>query len=589
MRAGLLAVGLVALAAGCANVSPYSDDDNPVSDAGAGDGGLCQVRVDFTPEVPIAGATATVIARSAIAGSVGLVSYRWTISHAGAPIEPTALTDGRRDVEFPVPSPGIYSVWLEVGDGCQGFYGSLNVLPPGANTRAVRLRFVPPPSAQVPPQEQIVTVTGGSDQTVNVISLDAGQLFPVTVRAGDQPVSAYLRFISRTTPDAAVEAFSDDSGASTVRLIAGQYDVLVVPTSAALAPRLITGFDPFTRALTVDGGAALTGVVRDGAGVPVAGARVSVTSGATPSTVATTAADGSYRLRWRDDPAATETLTIAPLAGGPLPRVDAALDLAGRSAVDVRFAPIATRDLAGLVVRAGGGPAVATEVVVHATVATAATLLDGATPIGTAAGSYRRQVRTDDAGALPALQVARVPGAIVAAHAGGAAMRADLGTATRFDLATATATGRVLGRDGAPIGGGVTVRAVLVGEFAFASAPVTTATTTADGRFAIEIAAGVSYQLTVAAPTAGHAELAVAVTSAGSTAALGDLRLPAALTVSGEVRATGQSAGLGAVGIAALCHLDCAGLDRSRPLGSAVTDAFGGFRVRIPDPGVAGP
>ena len=41
------------------------------------------------------------------------------------------------------------------------------------------------------------------------------------------PVAAYLRFLSRSAPDVAVEGFSDDAGVASVRLVAGRYDVLV--------------------------------------------------------------------------------------------------------------------------------------------------------------------------------------------------------------------------------------------------------------------------------------------------------------------------------------------------------------------------
>jgi hypothetical protein len=49
---------------------------------------------------------------------------------------------------------------------------------------------------------------------------------------------------------------------------------------------------------------------------------------------------------------------------------------------------------------------------------------------------------------------------------------------------------------------------------------------------------------------------------------------------------TGDSTGLPAVGVSALCYL-CAGLERERPLGDAVSDVAGSFAVAIPDPGAA--
>ncbi len=591
------ALGLAALALGCGG----SDDGSPVtpaidaapspSDAGSSMNDAqpgCEPNVTLTPGMPTAGPGLTVIARSEPVGAMGLPTYRWTVALNDVPILFRPLTENQSRIEFPIETAGRYGVTLDLGGSCQSYYRELNVQALGANSRVMRLRLVPPPGGPAPPQERIVSVTGGqNEQTIGEVLLDPGQVYALAVRGPDAvPVAAYLRFVSRGTPDSSVEAFSTEAGAAAVRLIAGQYDVLVVPTSAALAPRVVTGFDPFDRTLTVDGGQVLTGVVRDGTGAAVAGARVSVTSGGTPSTIAVTAADGRYQLRWRDDPGAPEVMTVVAPPDRALPRLDATLDLAGHATIDAGYAAIATRDLAGTIVRVGGAPAVATEVVVSATVAVAATLADGATTVATVPGRYRREVRTDATGALPALRIARVPGLLFAAHGSGAVDAADLGAATSFAPTTTTATGRVVRSDGAAAPG-ATIRAVLIGELAFAGAPVATAIAGSDGRFSLAIAAGAPYRLVALDPTGAHAELGLAVAASTTPIALGDLRLTATIAVSGTLVTAGQTGGRRAVGIAALCHLDCAGLDRVRPLANAVTDTGGKFVLGVPDPGIA--
>lgn len=578
-RGGGAVVALFLVSCGAGGDTGDIDD----GDAGMPDAGRCAVAVDFTPEQPVSGLGATVVARSTLMGSAGLIDYQWTVSRGGVPVAITPLASDERDVEFPVEVAGIYDVHLGVGGDCQGFYGALNVRAPGARTTVVRLRFVPPAGVALPLQEQIIAVTGGADQTINVVALDPGQVFELSVRDHTSaPVAAYLRFLSRSAPDVAVEGFSDDAGVASVRLVAGRYDVLVVPASGGLAPQYVVDFDPFVDAITVDAGEELTGVVRDGAGAPLAGARVSVASGSIPSTVATTAADGSYRLRWRDDPVSAETWTVVPPERSGWPRIDASVELNERATIDATLAPLGARDLVATIVRVDGEPAASTDVVFDAVIADAATLTADGVPLATVSGRFRRAVRTNGAGGLPSIVVPGVPAMVFAASGTGAAGLTDLSLASSLGLSTTTATGRVLGSDGQPVAG-ARLRASLVDDLAFTGAPSADAVAGDDGTFSLSLAAGVGYQLVVVDPALDDASLRREFST--DLAALGDLVLGPALAVSGQVRKTGQPGGLRGVGVEALCYSGCAGLDRSRPFGSAVTDASGGFVIAVPDPG----
>ena len=580
---GLASAALVAVAAACGG-DMAGDDDSP--DAGGNDGAVsCIAVVSFEPMT--AQAPATIVARSDVFNASGVLTYAWTVKKNGADVPFTALDADSRDIQFDAATAGVYQVDLSVGLDCQAFHGDFNVQQPGANTRVVRLRMVPPTAIAAPPQERTIIVPGGADYAAGILTLDAGNPYPVQVRDGAAaPVAGYLRFTSRATPDAVVEAFSDTSGSASVRLVAGRYDVLVVPSSSALAPRVVLDWDPALGQLLVDSGTALGGSVLDAAGAPVAGARVSLMSGTVPSTVATTAADGSFSLRWREG-SAIEKITVVPPSASDLPRLDAQVELGALAAVTIRHASVPISDVGNTLIRVGGAAAVSTDVLVDLSRASCGTVRDGTTVLAQAIGSHRRTLRTDAAGRLPASRFVDGTGAAFI-HSTGPGARVALALplgATVDAAAVVTISGRVL-RSGGTARADARLRATLTGPLAHTGAPIPTATAAADGRFTIALAAGADYAITIVDPTADDATLDIDLAGVG-TQDLGDLGLPAALTVSGEIRASGQSVGARAVGLAALCHLACTGIERSRPLGEAVTDPAGRFVVAVPDPGVS--
>ena len=378
------------------------------------------------------------------------------------------------------------------------------------------------------------------------------------------------------------------SGNAAVRLVSGLYDVLVVPTSAALAPRLVQAWDPLTGALTVDAGTLLTGSVLDAAGGAVEGARVSVLAAGVPSTVGTTDATGAFSLRWRDG-ATVEALTVVPGPGSDLPRLDAQLELGALAAITVRHAAVPTSDVGNTLVRVGGSSAPSTDVLISLSLPSSGTVRDGATVLAQATGSHRRTLRTDASGRLPAARFVDGAGAAFITTTGpGATAALTLPLAGPIDGAAAVAVTGHVRRSGGADRSGARVRAVLTGPLSHPDAPVPVATAGSDGRFSILLAAGAPYTLAISDPTYDDAGLTRSL-SAAAVEDLGDLDLEAALSLSGEVRAMGQTVGARAVGIAALCQVStCAGVERSRPLGEAVSDPGGRFVIAVPDPGVGG-
>lgn len=586
---GRALAGLLVVAA-CGGDGANDDDGNQDAATG-GDAVGCRVIVDFEPMAPIA--PATVVARADLDGSSGVSTYTWSIRKrdTGADIPFTPLASNMQDIQFEAATSGVYDVSaIAGGSSCNSFFGPFNVSEPGANSRPVRIRMVPPTSIAAPPQERIITVTGGADFAAGIVTLDAGSTYPVQVRAAQTsaPVPGYLRFTSRATPDAVVEAFADQSGNASVRLIPGRYDVLVVPTSSSYPPRLFSDWDPLLQQLQMDGGIQLGGSVLDASGTGVGGARVSLVSNGVPSTVATTATDGTFTLRWREY-ASIEKLTVTPGPGSDLPRLDAQVEIGAQTTLVLRHASVPSSDVANTLVRVGGSPAASTDVLVDLTLPMAGTIRDagGTNVLAQATGSHRATLRTDATGRLPAAGFVNGTGGVFIASAGaGATSAVSLPLGGTIDAAApVSVSGRVM-RSAGGVRAGARVRATLTGALAHTGAPIPGTFTGADGRFTLSLAAGASYALTLSDPTADDAALVVDLASA-ATQDLGDRTLPAALTVSGEVRASGQSVGARSVGIAALCHLACTGIDRSRPLGDAVTDAAGRFAVAVPDPGVS--
>jgi hypothetical protein len=583
----LLLVGTVFALSAC-GASGSGDDDGAIVDGGGGDASTsCNAVVQFEPMMPVA--PATIVARGDVFNASGIVTYGWQVRRLGVDVPFTPLDNDSRDIQFEATQAGVYEVWLEVGGMCAGFYGQLNVMQPGAQTRSVRLRLVPPSSVLAPPQERAIIIAGGADFSAGIVSLDAGNLFSLVVRTpAVEPVPAYVRFTSRATPDAVVETFSDATGALNARLVPGRYDVLVVPTNPALPPRAFLDWDPILGTLAIDNGITLGGSVLDAAGAPVAGARVSLTSGGVPSTVATTAADGTFSLRWREG-STVEKVTVVPPVGSDLPRLDAQVEIGAMMSIVIRHAAVASSDVGNTLVRVGGTPAASTDVLVDLALPMAGTIRDGGgtNVLAPAAGSHRITLRTDASGRLPAARFVDGTGSAFIASAGpGAIASIALPLGGSLDAAApVTVTGHVL-RSGGTDRGGARVRAMLTGALAHPGAPVPTVSAGSDGRFTLSLAAGASYEVTLSDPTYDDAALVVDI-AAAATQNLGDRTLPAAIAISGEIRATGQSVGARAVGVAALCNDTCTGIDRSRPLGDAVTDAAGRFVVAVPDPGVS--
>lgn len=438
-------IAAAALLASC-GADFAGDDDGTTPDAGVPG---CEVFADFDPALPVA--PATVIGEATITTSGDLFGTReltWVVEPPTGPsFEPDPLDAGNTRVSFGAAAPGIYEVHVFASIGgvdCDDYEWGLNVSD--GTEAAFVLHALPSPEHAAPPQQLDVRVTGPEFSLD--LALSAG--VAVTANAG---APAYLRATDRAAAGLApvaltIEGFADAAGDFALRLRpTSTYDLLIVPEGNAIAPALLTELSTgqITGTLDLAAADAVTGVVLDAAGDPVAGARVALSVGGVPSTVATTDAAGAFALQARLDGALLGgvAVTVAP-AGGALPTLElpasAGLTLAPGEPLTIRYAPgTAARTESFTVVTSTAAAAPGARVHFAArSIAAAGTVAAGVTAPLDAPGTARVDAIADGAGALPALAL---PPAVydVAVIPADAATAAEPGAALARARATATA------------------------------------------------------------------------------------------------------------------------------------------------------
>lgn len=332
------AVLLLALA-GCAGDVAGSD----YTDGGTGaDANTSGCAIAYDPTDPVASPILPIRVYTTILDPQGVVTYSWAVSFGGTAVAYTAQAADLSQISFIAPDPGIYKVDVIVNGSpaCTNGSTNINVGAPGANADVFRLRTVPSPTL-APPQETYIQVKGGAEVD-RTIALDAGVSVTGLVRNSGTGamVAAYLKFIPRSMPTAFTELFSVSTGVYTLRLLPIDHDVLVVPTSTALAPKLVTwSAAPLTTQLEVGPGTLVTGTVRAPSGAGLAGAKVQLYAGGVPSTLGTTAGDGTFSVR-TDFPtsATTVTVKVTPPATSGLPRLEATSVFSLASAMQINYA-----------------------------------------------------------------------------------------------------------------------------------------------------------------------------------------------------------------------------------------------------------
>jgi hypothetical protein len=369
-------------------------------------------------------------------------------------------------------------------------------------------------------------------------------------------------------------------------LLGQPHQVLIVPAAAGLAPVLASWSTTSSNDFALTAGKTVTGTVLDSAGVALAGAQVQLTSGGVPSSLATTAANGTFTIHDSFAAGAQVAVDVAPPAGRGLARLAAtgAIDLT--KPLQIRYAAQTTCNVGGASVqRAGVNQPNAEVTLVGALAGTAGTVTAGIAVNAT--GAIKIAATADATGKLPSTLAPRVALSAVVALA-----PADLAV-TAVNLATTcppaaiaapvetTATGKTVDPAQAALGG-VHVEATGVGALAGMS-PVQTASTST-GAYMIALATGGHYDVRFVDPFGRAAPLVVANATAAALPATATLA--PAIQASGHVGVSGGANPVVGASIQILCTgAGCTGVAAQQPIAETATDATSHYVVAVPDPG----
>jgi hypothetical protein len=540
-------------------------------------------------------------------------TFTWKAMHDdAAPVAVSKVSAAGDAAEVPLPAPGRYRIDVSVTPTCTA---TVTATAASRDLRNVAywVRLTPPrdkgsPAQEWPTQETLIQV-GGSNLLTKVISLQRGDR--VTIHPTDGEGYVIPSFVRVSSPQTSVRFEGNVMGASKFtadldpRLF---YDVLVVPNTSTQAPALIRGrraSELRAESFRLDDGVAVQGTVRAGPapGAPQPGARVLLRAGALPSTIGTSAADGSYQLRAR---AGGFEVVVLPPAGSGLPeaRLPAgdSLSIAGASVIGFRWNRPATVPLSVAVVDTAGKPigqGASVRVEAEAELADVG-VFDVELPTGprsiTAVGSLRLDGKTDTGGVavFPAVAAGRYR--VTVAPPPGATGAASLQTTVTAGAAgphrltlplPVTLRGQL-----SPVSLTAGLRVLAIDEASMAPGEALTATVDATGAFSFAVTPARTYRLQIEpAQDRGVPRLFLGPTYVGT----GDTtRAP--LTLSPGIAFVGTITLDGGRVAGAVVQLFCTGappdcvdpglpkLETARPLAETKTAADGRFQVQLPDP-----
>lgn len=573
--------------AGCAGDFGPSGDDTTTPDADPG----CTVVLAFNTTEAIAGPATEIRATANVGGAPGVLDYTWEVKKGPDDVVFTYRQLDHSAIAFIASDTGAYLVKVAISGGnfCPTAMGSVNAGIEGAGMTQVRLRVYPAPGTLAPPQEQMKLIPGGpGEYALNQVAIDPGVAATGTVRDGTTAIPAYLRFIPLGGRDAYVEAFSSIDGAFATRTLNQVHDVLVVPTVAGYAPRLVTNWTPGMN-LAVSPGTAITGTVVDPAGAAVANAQVQVQLDGIPSTLATTNGAGAFTVR-ADIPIGANELRVdvtPPVASG-LPRIaGASMALAPTAPIAVAYASaLVRRDVGTAIVRRGGVAQANVPVKIVGTIGSVATITTGTTTIN-ANGEVRIATQTTAGGALPAGTLApNAPLSVVSQIGGQLAVGA-------FDLTAAVpgtvdapsplpVTTVVVDAAGAPLANAL-VEIVPAGALRLAGAPTMLASTNASGAASLGVPAGGLFDVRASDPQGRGAPVRHADVPAAGIAST--YALAKSKQVTGTLMLSGNPQPVGRATIQILCTL-CTGVERTRPMAEGASSSAGAFAIAVFDAGM---
>ncbi|MFN0250544.1 MAG: hypothetical protein ACKV2T_26930 [Kofleriaceae bacterium] len=505
---------------------------------------------------------------------------------------------GSMEIAFVPDEEGTYSVDMTPsasGSSCPSAATGINVVPAQPGTDDVRLRIVPPLGVDVPPIDRVYILPTSPTYALGTVTLDQGRITDGTV--GRQ---AYLRFLPDGQPDAVVEAYTDANGAYSARVQISPHHILVVPTDPAYPPQMLVDTSLVTgESYTLSTGVAITGVVRAPSGAALANAKVQVfqndTTGVTiPSTIGTSASDGTFTVRAFTTTGTNPRVTVTPPAASGLPRLEGSSQgFNFANAITVNYGTsLITRNVSGTSVVRGGALANA-KVTIVGTVpfTTAGTIIAGASAV--AEGFVRIPVVANGSGVLPSALVpaADLHAVVEPANAPGDAAVVSFDTRTAVP-GTITAPAMVPFSSTAVLAqtplGGVRLELVPTGLLGMAGVGPTLLVASEAGVITGSVASGAIYKTYATDPSRRAGPAFGTVSSQTIATTLQNLFLTEALVISGSLKIQGQTNVIQGAGVQVLCYsnADCSGVERDRPFGEDASDEQGSFEVVVPRPGV---
>ncbi|GAB4565836.1 MAG: hypothetical protein Tsb0020_17020 [Haliangiales bacterium] len=624
-------------------------DDSPINPPDN-----CAMRIEFPSVVLQAPGEASAEGRFD-SDYVGFRTYDWQVRFGDESLGFTVSRDGSA-IEFDVAQPGPYSVDLfgQVdGYTCAPAREVINVLPADVDGVRYRIRFIPtlaqPAPAQAISRElpRDLDPDLGPDLGYNlgIVALDSGaEVHGLLTDDRGEALSggAYIRATAVDESAAVVETFADDSGSFVLRLSDSRHDFLVVPSDPGFAPARFTSIaaDELL-SLTVPAATAIAGDIIDPSGAPIAAARVSLRSGQTPSSVATSDAAGAFELlanlergagAGADSPTA---LTVVPAEDSGLPwlvlpssaaltdALTAALAAADPEApaLSIAYSPAleVVDDIAPVALAADGVTPLAgvratwIAVVEDAAVeplASAGTITWAGSDVQgdaiTIEGTTRIAVTSGDDGSWPPIRLPRGRyDVILEPEPKSEPAAGDDGhvTVQRIDLTDgltdgaplslalnrgATLRGSVVDEQGAGLAA-IRVTAVPLGRLAQSPGAGAGAVTDSDGGFSLTLVADGRYELIFDALDRRHTRARLPVTAPAVDAldTLDPITLPPAARLTGRVTIPNIPGGAAGVTVQLLCDdattsAECGAASSDQPLAETITDGGGYFVLATP-------
>ena len=573
MKRCVLALALI----GCAGGADNANKASALDASNGADAGGCSNALIFEPAFPVAGDHIKVTAQ--VFGP-GVIDYVWMVD--GVPNTNYESVTDHSAIGFDAPTADSHTVSVQIlgSSGCSFAQQTISVMNPNGTLVMYRVRLTPP-AALAPPQETLIQVHGGQNSD-RPFAIDPGAVLSGSVTAG-AAIPAYVKLTPVLGP-----AFDlVTTGTFMTHLQLQAHTVLVIPQNNALAPRLFTwmpGMGP--NAFPVDAGTPVSGTVLDRGGAPLANAQVQLEQLGVPSTIATTAANGTFTAHHTFDATDPITVTITPPATSGLARLTAtaAFDLTKSIQVSYAASP-ATCNLAGTpVTRATAPQANAMVTVVGALAGTAGTVATGTTSAN-ATGMVHVAAVASGAGTLPATLVPRAPlSAVIEVAAGDfavAALDTSACTAQALDApAPIVAAGKIENATATALAG-ARVEAMPIGALALANLIPVEATSDAGGNYALSLAAGAHYALHFFDPGGRGAPHDFPDETAAGVPV--EALLNSAIAISGLVTVIGFPNPVANASVQILCA-SCTGVAASQPIAETATDTTGEYRIAVPDP-----